>query len=136
MLYPYLTIFSQKSNAIISQNCTYSNTILFFFTFTLVTTLQVLRTKPQNSLRDNRIVTYFFRENKHSSGIILHTILSIILFTSIMNDIHFICFTFSFIRHTHINLSHTLLLHAFLVNRISRMQEVVTVFHAFIHNLL
>ena len=128
MLYPYLTIFSQKSNAIISQNCTYSNTILFFFTFTLVTTLQVLRTKPQSSLRDNRIVTYFFRKNKHSSGIILHTILSIILFTSIMNDIHFICFSFPFIRHTRTNLSLTLLSHVFLLTEYQGCRKLLPLF--------
>ena len=85
MLYPYLTIFSQKSNISISQNCIYFNTILFFSAFIFVATLQIPENFPENFQRDNRIVTYFSVENKNLERIILHTISSLSLFMSILN---------------------------------------------------
>ena len=72
MLYPYLTIFSKKSNISISQNCIYFNTILFFSAFIFVATLQIPENFPENFQRDNRIVTYFSVENKNLERIILH----------------------------------------------------------------
>ena len=88
MLYPYLTIFSQKSNISISQNCIYFNTILFFSAFIFVATLQIPENFPENFQRDNRIVTYFSVENKNLERIILHTISSLNLIMSILNFIH------------------------------------------------